>query len=101
MADVTKQLGKALGLNQEQGFVEYFKGVIKQHQGDGVSARTHAAMREAGVDVDPEDVQDGLELVSRQTMAEVPKDATIAMPDGTRITPLQYQKLQQVLLKRK
>lgn len=77
------------------------KASIKRYQGDGASAQTHRALREAGLDVTQDEVQDVGELISRQTMADVPKDATIAMPDGTRITPLQYQKLMQFDLRRR
>ena len=102
MPDITKTLGKSLGLGGDnEGFVGHFKAAIKSYQGDGVSAQTHKALSDAGVNMTQDEVQDASELVTRQTMKAVPRDATIAMPDGTRVTPLQYQKLQQMLLRRR
>ena len=94
------RLRAALAQNEDTSFVGKMKSAIKGAQGDGISANTHRALQANGIVVTDEEVQDADELITRQTMQPVPKDATIALPDGRRITPLQYQKLMQMQLKR-
>ena len=100
MADRNTRLRAALAQNEDNSFVGQMKDAIKGAQGDGASLATHKALRDNGIDVTHGEVQDVDELITRQTMQAVPKDATIAMPNGSRITPLQYQKLMQMQLKR-
>jgi hypothetical protein len=100
MADKNTRLRAALAQNEDQSFVGKMKSAIKSTQGDGISARTHRGLAANGIVVADDEVQDADELLTRQTMQAVPKDATIALPDGRRITPLQYQKLMQMQLRR-
>ena len=94
------RLRASLEANADTSFVGKMKAAIKGAQGTGISARTAMGLRANGIAVADDEVQDVDELITRQTMQPVPKDATIALPDGRRITPLQYQKLMQMQLKR-
>jgi hypothetical protein len=100
LADKHTRLRAALAQNEDQSFVGQMKGAIKSAQGTGISARTQMGLRDNGIVATDDEVQDADELITRQTMQAVPKDATIALPDGRRITPLQYQKLMQMQLRR-
>lgn len=108
MADTMKQgmLSTALGVaKQEGGFVQYFKDAIRAHQGDGATMQTHRALQQAGLEgIQPEDVAHADEYVNRQIDAHaqgtVRANATIVLPNGNKVTPLEYQKLQQIMLRR-
>jgi hypothetical protein len=83
------------------GVVDYFRAKIRASQGDGVSIGTHRAMKDAGVDPTDAVTSAVAQTPVRDDTYVPPVGATITMPDGRKITALQYQKLQQMLLNRR
>lgn len=103
--DRSGMLGQALGLagdavDSVAGFTDTIKAHIRAAQGDGVSAQTHRAMLEAGIDEVHAAAKADFAQARRDDSYNAPVGATIAMPDGRRVTAIQYQALQQMLLKR-
>lgn len=111
MADLrhTKEskLGAALGFAkrvQEEGFTSVVKDAMQGARGNGLSMQTNAELRRLDQDlkgVTPAvDSAHSIESRDDHSSAKRP-GASIKLPNGDYVTAIEYQKLQEALLRRR